>query len=352
MKRIISLLIVILVLVASGFLLKKNHDTINQQHLSTGISAVVSVNVTLVKEMTSAHTLHLTGTLSPATELNIASQVQGQITSLNVELGQFKQKGSVLATIDNRLKQLAVQSAKLSSSKLKRDLERYENLFKGGSITEQQLDDARNACENARIQLEQAQKQLTDATIVAPFSGVVTQKQVEKGAFVNVGNPIATIVDISKLRIKLNVSESNVYQLKKGDISTITSEVYPEHSFSGRISFISEKGDETHNYQVEIEMPNSGKYPLKAGTFVNASVKIPGKALSLFIPREALQGSSQDASVFVAENGKAVLRKITVGEGNDLDLEILSGLKKGDKIVTTGQINLSDGKSIQIVETK
>ncbi len=352
MKRIISLLILVLVLVASGFLLKKNHDTINQQHLSTGISSVVSVNVTEVKEMTSAHALHLTGTLSPVTELNIATQVQGQITSLNVELGQFKQKGSVLATIDDKLKQLALQSALLSSSKLKRDLERIENLYKGGSATEQQQDDARNACENAKIQLEQARKQLADATIIAPFSGVVTQKQVEKGAFVNVGNPIASIVDISKLKIKLNVSESNVYQLKKGDNANITSEIYPDHSFTGRISFISEKGDETHNYQVEIEMPNSAKYPLKAGTFVNATVTIPGKGMSLFIPREALQGSSQDASVFVAENGKAVLKKITVGTGNDLALEIISGLKKGDKIITTGQINLENGKNIQIVETK
>ena len=352
MKRIISILIIIVLLTTSGFLLKKNHDTINQQHLSTGISAVVSVNVTEVKEMTSAHALHLTGTLSPVTELNISAQVQGQITSLNVELGQFKKKGSVLATIDNRLKELAVQTAVLSSTKLKRDLERYENLYKGGSLTEQQLDDARNGYENAKIQLEQAQKQLSDATIIAPFSGIITQKQAEKGSFINVGNPIASIVDISRLKIKLNVSESNVYELKKGDLAIITSEVYPERSFNARISFISEKGDDTHNYPVEIEMPNSARYPLKAGTFVNATVTIPGKGMSLFIPREALQGSSQDASVFVAENGKAVLKKISVGTGNDLDLEILSGLKKGDKVVTTGQINLSDGKKIQIVETK
>jgi len=352
MKRIISIIIIIVILVSSGFLLKKNYDTINQQQLSTDISAVVSVNVTEVKEMTTGHVLHLTGALNPATELNISAQTQGQITSLNVELGQFKKKGSVLATIDSRLKQLAVQSAKLSSSKLKRDLERFENLYKGGSVTEQQLDDARNAVENANIQLEQAQKQLADATIIAPFSGVITQKQVEKGAYINIGNPIASIVDISKLKIKLNVSESNVYELKKGDQAVITSDIYPQKSFNGRISFISVKGDESHNYPVEIEIPNSTTYPLKAGTFVNAVITIPGKGLSLYIPREALQGSSQDARVFVAENGKAVLKKITVGNGNDLNLEILSGLKKGDKIVTTGQINLSDGKSLRIVETK
>ena len=240
----------------------------------------------------------------------------------------------------------------LSASKLKKDLERFENLYKGGSATEQQLDDARNASENAKLQLEQAKKQLADATIIAPFSGVVTQKLVENGAYINIGNPIASIVDVSKLKIKLNVSESNVYQLKKGDLAIITSDIYPNQSFNGRISFISEKGDDTHNYPVEIEIPNSSSHPLKAGTFVNASVTIPGKAMALFIPREALQGSSQDASVFLAQNGKAVLKKITVGAGTDLNLEVISGLKKGDKVVTTGQINLEDGKDIRVVETK
>ena len=99
-------------------------------------------------------------------------------------------------------------------------------------------------------------------------------------------------------------------------------------------------------------MPNSTKHPLKAGTFVNAEVTIPGQTLALYIPRIALQGSSQDARVVVVENGKAVLKKIVVGTGNDLDIEILSGLKKGDQVVITGQINLSDGKSVRIVEAK
>jgi len=352
MKRIISIILIVMALVAVVLVLKKNHEKINKPKVKTAISNLVSVSVTEVKEKTSTHNLHLTGTLMPVTEVNIAAQTQGQITSLSVELGQNKAKGSLIATIDNHLKQLAVKSATVSSNKLKRDLERFENLFKGGSVTEQQVDDIRNAYESAKIQLEQAQKQLEDATIIAPIGGVITTKQVEKGSFVNIGSPIATIVDISRLKIKINVSESNVYQLKKGDVTKITSDIYPEQSFSGQISYIGEKGDDTHNYPVEIVMPNSGKYRLKAGTFVDAEITIPGQILSLYIPRAALQGSSQDARVFVIENDKAILRKIVVGSGNDQDLEVLSGLRKGEKVVTTGQINLSDGKNVRIVETK
>ncbi len=352
MKRIISIIIIAVLLIGVVLVLKKNHEKINKPRVSGPISNVVSVNITEAKEMTSTHNLHLTGTLIPVTEVNIAAQTQGQITSLNVELGQHKSKGSVIATIDNHLKQLAVKSAAVTVSKLKRDLERYENLLTGGSATEQQVDDIRNNYESAKIQYEQAKKQLEDATIISPISGVITTKQVEKGSFINVGNPIASIVDISRLKIKISVSESNIYQIKKGDKAKITSDIYPEHSFDGHISFISDKGDDTHNYPVEIEMPNNGKFPLKAGTFVNAEVTIPGQTLALYIPRAALQGSSQDARVFVVENGKAVLKKIVVGMGTDADLEILSGLKMGDKVVTTGQINLSDGKSVKIVESK
>ncbi|MDP4185356.1 MAG: efflux RND transporter periplasmic adaptor subunit [Bacteroidota bacterium] len=352
MKKVITLIVIIVLVVLAGMRLKSNHDKINsKKQTNSGISSVVTVNVTSVKRMESPHTLNLVGTLNPNTEINIAAEAQGQITSLNVELGQAKGKGCVLGTIDNKLKRLAVQSAKISEARLKRDLQRYENLYKGGSATEQQLDDARISYENAKIQLEQAKKQLADATITAPISGVIALKQVERGAFVNIGTPIATIVDISKLKIKLNVSEGNVYKLKVGDKAQITTDVYPGATFYGRITFISAKGDETHNYQVEIVIPNNAKHALKAGTFVNASVDIPSNGSALFIPREALQGSIQDAKVYVVENGIAKLKQIVVTSGDDKNLQVVSGLNEGEQVVVTGQINLTDGKAIKIVSS-
>jgi membrane fusion protein, multidrug efflux system len=349
MKKIITIVIIIALVLVAVLRLKGNHEKINSKKLiGSGISNKVSVNVTSVKKTISEHALNLVGTLSANTEIIVAAEVQGKITSVNFQLGQVKTKGSVLAIVDSKLRRLALQTAKNGESKLKKDLERFENLFKGGTITEQQLDDARTAYENAQIQLEQAEKQLTDATILAPVNGVITQKQAEEGAFINIGSPIATIVDISKLKIKLNVSESNVYKLKVGDKAQITTDVYPGIAFVGNISFISSKGDDTHNYPVEIIIPNSKKYALKAGTFVNAKIEVPGIGSTLVAPREALQGSIQDAMVYVVEGGIAKLRKIVVSAGDDKNLEILSGLKEGELVVVTGQINLTDGKSINI----
>ena len=228
-------------------------------------------------------------------------------------------------------------------------MERYINLYNGGTATEQQLSEAQNLFDNAEIQLEQAEKQLSYATIKSPISGIVIKKQVEEGEFVNLGSPIATIVDISKLKIKLNVSETNVYQLKLNDKAIITTDVYPGEVFEGNISFISSQGDDSHNYPVEIVIPNSSKYPLKSGTFANVIIKLPVVAEALYIPRESLLGSITEASVYVAEKDRAILKKIIVGSGNDKYVKVVSGLKEGEKVIVNGQINLSNNKAVKIV---
>ena len=350
MKRIIGILV--LVLLISGIIvrLKIGHDKINKEKPGSGISNVVNVNVARVTEKETGHVLNLTGTLYPVTELSVAAQAQGRITSLNIQLGQFITKGSAIATIDNELLQLAVKNAKINESKLKHDLERFQNLYNGGTVTEQQLEETRDAYESVKIQLEQAEKQLADATVEAPISGVITEKYVEQGTFINPGSPVADIIDISKLKIRINASETDIYQLKKGDQAIVTTEIYPGTEFSGYVTFVSDKGDESHNYPIEVEIPNNKQYPLKAGTFVNVKITVPGTAKALFIPREALVGSMQDAGVYIAEDGKAMLRKITIKPGSGTDLQVLSGLTEGDVIIVTGQINLVDGKEINIVK--
>jgi RND family efflux transporter MFP subunit len=234
--------------------------------------------------------------------------------------------------------------------KTAKDYERYKNLFAGGGLTEQELDDMKNKLESAKIGYEQAQKQLSDATVKSPISGTITSKKVEEGNFVNVGTAIATIVDISKLKVKLNVSETSVYLLNIGDKAIISSEAYPGILFTGNISFISPKGNNNHTYPVEIVIPNSNAHPLKAGSFVSVTIKQKDKGKKLCIPRQALQSSINDAQVYVAQNGKAVLKNIIVNNGDNSYLEVVSGLNEGEQVITTGQINLSDGKTIKILK--
>jgi membrane fusion protein, multidrug efflux system len=348
MKKTIIIIVAIVLVGLIFFRLKSNHDKINaKKGVGTDLN-YVNVTTTKVKSMSIEQYLSLIGSLTAYAEVEVSSEIQGTVTSVKVDLGQQVSNNTVIATIDDRIKQLNVNSAKIDLDKKQKDYERYKNLFAGGTATEQELDDARVAYENAIITLEQAQKELSDATIVSPSQGIITEKHIEKGTHVSVGSPIVTMVDISKLKVKLNVSETNIYQLNIGDEAEITTSVYPEVTFKGKISFISPQGDDSHNYQVEIVIPNSAEHPLKAGTFVEVKISLPNKGNGLYIPREALQGSISDAEVYVAKEDKAMLQSVTIGNGNNDYLEVTSGLKEGDVVITSGFVSLEDGKAIKV----
>ncbi|HEX2962129.1 MAG TPA: efflux RND transporter periplasmic adaptor subunit [Ignavibacteriales bacterium] len=348
MKKTISIIIVLLIVILAAARLKTNREKIvsQKQNLTT---EQVSVTTASVERKSSSFTLNLTGTLYPYKEVDIAAETSGKITARKFELGQHFNKGTVIAIIDDKIKRLAYGTAKIEAERLKKDLTRTENLYNKGVSSEQVYDNARIGYEAAKNQMEQAEKQLAYTQISAPISGIITKKMVEEGAFVNLGTPIATIMDISKLKVKVNVSETNVYYLHTGDNVKITTDIYPGATFTGKISFVSPQGDNAHNFPVEIEVANSQKNPLKAGTFVNIEISVAQSGTGLFIPREALQGSIKDAKVFVASNGKALLKSITIGRQSNESLEVVSGLNEGDKVIVSGQVNLTDNKSIKIL---
>jgi membrane fusion protein, multidrug efflux system len=352
MKKTIIISIIVIIIALIVYRLVSVYSSNEVKKETQASQTDVAVNIAIAKIMPYEKTLNLVGTLSTDKELNISAETQGKITYLNCEVGQYKQQGSVIATIDDKLKVLAVESAKINLDKTNKDLARIKTLFEGGTSTEQELDNAKTTYEAAVNSLEQAEKQLTYTKILAPINGTITEKKCEIGAYVNAGSAIGYIVNISKLKVKINVSESSVYLLKIGDNTEITSDVYPGVIFSGNISYISPTGDVSHNYPVEVELDNSGKHPLKAGTFVNVKIDIPSSGNKLFIPRETLQGSIKDAQIYVAENNIAKLKKIVIGSQNNDYLEVLSGLNEGEQVITSGQVNLSDNKPIKIINNK
>jgi len=309
----------------------------------------VAVSVATAEMRATSGKLNLVGTAMPDKEVIVAAETSGKIVQVNFKLGDFVNAGSVLAKVDDTYKRLAFETALLNFNKFREDYERYQVLREGDAVTETQLRDMKMAYENAKIQLENAKKQLDDSNIVAPFSGYITSKNTELGAFVGMGTPIAGIADISQLKVTLSVSENNVYQLQKGQAVSVSTDIYPDMTYSGNIANISPKGSNTHTYPIEIMIANNSKNPLKAGTYVNVLVDLGEDGKSLMIPRDAIVSSVKDPSVYVVNNGIAQLTKITTGQNHDAYLAVTSGLKSGDQVVTNGQINLSDGAMVWVM---
>lgn len=348
-KTIIASASIIVLLGAMTFTLANNKKVIDKNKEVKTAQSDVAVTVASAEMKETNGNLELVGTAQAAKEVNVASESSGKITQVNFKMGDFVTKGKVLAKIEDTYKRLAYENAKLSYNKCKEDLNRYEALRKGDAVSETQLRDIKLSYENAAIQLDNAKKQWDDTKIVAPFSGYITSLNTELGAWVNTGAAIASMVDISELKVVLDVAESTAYELKQGQAVKITSDVQPDKQYSGRISNIGQKASASHTYPMEIMIPNNGKDKLKAGTYVNVTVNMGKSSKALMIPRDAIVSSVKEPSVYVVNGNQAKLVKITTGRTYNSNLEVVAGLSNGDKVVTNGQINLTDGAKVSTI---
>jgi RND family efflux transporter MFP subunit len=204
----------------------------------------------------------------------------------------------------------------------------------------------------AEAQYITAKRQLEDTKIKTPISGYITSRNLDLGSMVQ-GSPqatlVANVVDISRVKVKLNISESDAFLLKAGDPVGVTSDVLPGVTFNGKISSISAKADEAHTYPVEIIVENQSAHQLRAGMFVRVEFKSLKNGDALVISREALIGSIKDPKVYTINNGIVNLRNITVGNESGKWIQVLGGLSEGETIVVNGQNNLVENAKVEIL---
>lgn len=352
MKKTATIVITLIALVAIGYTLKSNKAKSEAQTaaVSSEMQKEIAVSVTAVQQQSLTDNLSMVGIVLPNNDVNVISETQGRIVQMLAKVGDMKQAGSVIATVDDELKQAALISAQANYDKAVSDWNRYEPLHKENAMTSAQLDGAKLSVKMAESQLIMAKRQLRDTKITTPISGVIAARYVDAGATVDNKTVVVNIVDISTLKVKVNVAEKDAFALKVGDNVTITSTVYPTQQFSGKVASIGSKGDEAHTYPVEITLPNNSKYPLKAGMFARVDFTTVARENSLVIPRSALVGSVKDAEVFVVENRKAKLKKILIGSEAESNLEVLQGLNAGEIVVVNGQNNLKNGNDVKIIK--
>jgi multidrug efflux system membrane fusion protein len=349
-KSTLLLAVAALALVALiGFRLaanKRQIDATNQPVVNTNVA--IPVTVTPVESATVRQQLVRTGNLIPYREAALTATTAGKVTRVHFNLGTPVREGQTLVELDNHLRELALQATQLNIDKLKKDVARYNVLLEGNATTEIQVNDVRYSYEAALNQAEQIKKQIQDAHVKAPISGQIVEKAVEPGVYVTVGATLGKVLDVSRLKVTVQINESDVYGLRLGQAVKVTTGVFPGRVFAGKVTYIAPQGTAEHNYPVEITIAQAGR--LKAGTFVNVDFSQPSNQQALQIPRLALVESIQNPYVYVVENNVARQRKISVGRDFGDTLEVLSGLAAGDVVVTTGQLNLSDGKPVQITK--
>ena len=349
MKKVFTLVAVLAIGGLMAYKLYSNKEK-NAQEVAIVAQkeAQVAVRVAQVSQENVSKLFSANGTFVAEQDLNVSSEVGGQITKIFVKEGDFVRAGQVLATTKADRTNVQLDNAKAVLENAKADLKRFESAYQTGGVTAQQL-------EQARLQVKNAQANYNSAAII---SGDISSKEVEEGTLVGAGQTLFNVVNIDQLKLKVTVDEAQVSRLKVGE----TVKVKPSSSseeVEGKITFISPKSNGSLKFPVEILLANKER-KLKAGMYASVAFSSNTQEQpTLIVPHAAFVGSVSQNKIFKIEkqtNAKGeqvpVATLITVKSGRNFGdkVEILSGLSLGDEVVISGQINLDNGTPIKVVQ--
>ena len=349
-KNTIITILAVLGIGAAFFFILNNNKKSNEEKVSIVAekNADIAVRTYEVKAEDINGEFSVNGTFLPNKIAQISAEMGGQLIALNVREGSYVRAGQSIGRLAGEKLNVNVAGAKANLDNAQMALNRYEMAYKTGGVTALQLDQARLQVKNARTQLQGAQLQSGDTNVIAKVSGIVNQKFVEVGTVLNPGTPIVEIVDISSVKLKVDVDQSLVSQLGMGNTVKIKPDVV-DGTIDGRITFIAPSASGALKFPVEITVKNSMN-KLKAGMYATAFFDREGSSNVLTIPREAFVGSVSDNLVFLVRDNVAYLTKIQSGVNYGDKVEVVTGLKPGDEVVTSGQINLTDKTKVRKIK--
>ncbi len=322
------------------------------------------VEIEEVTGVTLADTVRGVGTLRASESVVISPEVAGRIRAIHFEEGGAVEEGDLLFELDDdRLRrQRTVREAGLRSIEVRlanaeRELERARRLHREGVIPEDQLDRAQTeydaaVAEQERLEAELSliERDLADTRIKAPFDGQISERRVDRGAYVRVGDSLATIYRTDPVEIGFSVPERHLGRVRREQSVELMVAAYPEQSFEGIVHFISPSVDEaTRTFRVRARVPNP-EGDLKPGSFGTVVLTVGVREDRPMVSAESLVATRTGYIVYVVEDGRAHRREVRTGMRRDGMAEILEGAEIGEMVVRTGHIRLSGGEQVSIVE--
>lgn len=319
--------------------------------------------------------LEAVGTVHAAQTSSLAGQVMGTIVEVRVREGDRIQRGQVLVAIDDAQLKATLDRAKAAELAAQQEVsatdseltlaestfKRYQILHDKGIVSPQEFDEkrarqqsglarrdlARALLGQTKAEVTQAQTTLEYTRIRAPFDGVVTERRLDPGALASPGVPILTVENLSRYRLEASVNESELGSIHLGEQVPVLIDALGDTEMKGRVAQIVPAADPaSRSFLVKIELPTDTRF--RSGLFGRAQFS-RGERQSLVIPRTAVVDRGQLQGVFVLDQNKlASLHYITIGKPSGTNVEVLSGLQSGDRLVANpGELDLT-GKRVEV----
>lgn len=324
--------------------------------LSSAQRPPAPVFVTTVEKVYFVDELEALGTLKSNENVEIMSTVTERVTKVNFKDGQRVRKGDILVEMDaaEELAQRVEEESRIN--KARKQLNRLNSLFKRDVAAESVLDETERELQTAQARLKAIQSRINQHILVAPFDGVVGLRNISVGALAQPGTRIATLDDDSVMKLDFSVPELFIATLQTGATVQARTRVYPDKVFEGVISSIDTRVDPITRSITVRALLNNDERQLKAGMLMRVIVnKNPRQAI--VIPEETLitRGDNNFVLLIDTTNEKTTVREqvVKLGKRRKGEVEILSGLEVGQKIVTHGITRAKPGAPVVIkaVET-
>jgi membrane fusion protein, multidrug efflux system len=249
------------------------------------------------------------------------------------------------------------------------EFQRYEKLVAMGAVSRSEFDLKRNdflaqqaqydakvndarqtyqGLEAQRARMALAQKALDDTLIRAPYGGLIAEKHVNLGQFVQRGARVATLVKVDPLRVELTVPETAAASVKRGQRVVFTVQTYPDRSFAGTVAYVGPAlRIDSRSLVVEALVPNANG-ALQPGLFATARIELPALTPALFVPAAAVRTEAGVSRLFVIKDGRAEQRFVQVGRDASGRLEMLRGLQTGERVAVDALDRLTDGAPVAV----
>jgi RND family efflux transporter MFP subunit len=315
-----------------------------------------------------SRTIQFTGDIDAYQTANIYPKVSGNLEEEFVNIGDYVQKGQLLALIDTTIYSQNVGQARgtymqaeatLTNAKI--TYERNKSLLDQNLIAKQDLDNSETAYKVAQAQEEAAQAnyknavtQLSYCKIAATFAGYITRRYFDPGVYVTAsanaqGSTLFTLAEIQKVKIMVNVLESDVQYLGNVSRADVTVDAYPNQVFNGQITRVSQQFDlATRTMPVEVDLDNS-QHLLKPGMFANINLVLAQRNNVLILPTQDIMKDDSGNYVYTLLNDSTVRKAyVKIGISQDNENEIMSGLTDSQKIISLGQDLVQNGMKVRV----
>lgn len=288
------------------------------------------------------------GTAVANEQVTLSAPVTERIVRLNFDDGSFVRKGQTVAVLSQGQQTAQLSEAQARTRETEQQLQRLEQLKDRGFATRSSYDSQVAAAQAARAQAAQVRAQIGDRVITAPFSGWVSLRNISAGAIASQGTEIATISDLSTIKLDFPVPETMLAAIQPGQSIEAVAAAYPGEAFRGRIHTVNPVVDpNTRAVMVRARLPNPDRR-LRPGMLLTVGIETAPR-IALAVPELAVVGEGDSRFVYTVDE-EGVARRVAVRTGirSDGRIEIVEGLQPGQQVVTEGVVKLSDGMQVRL----